>query len=236
MPEFRRLALFVTIGSFSFAALLGVLALLSGGDFGEGEVDVLLTTLLVGITSVAVLCYLATADTPFRVVGALGGLAALPTLGVGLLLVWTRIGDTDEALSWKSFGIGSVASASLAQVSLLLVLAAAAAPYVRALLAATLAAVAWVAVHVSVIILAVDAADGSLRLLGVVAILDVLGTVAVAALAKFGGDRRTPVARLEVPAELTPMVMARARATGRSPEAVVRAAVLAGLDAESTRG
>jgi hypothetical protein len=32
MPASRRLALLVTIGSFSVAALLGVVALLSGGD------------------------------------------------------------------------------------------------------------------------------------------------------------------------------------------------------------
>ena len=232
MTDFRRPALFVTIGSFSFAALLGVLALLSGGDFGEGQVNVLLSTLLVGITSVAVLCYLATAGTPFRAVGALGSLVAVPTLVIGLLLVWTRIGDTHESLSWKPFAIGSIASASLAQVSLLLVLAAASTPAVRTLLAGTLIAATWVAVHLSVIIVVVDASDGGLRLLGVTAILDVLGTVSVAALSKFGSRQPASVARLGVPSDVVPAVMMRAQATGRTPESVVRTALLAGLQAE----
>lgn len=232
MPDFRRLALFLTIGSFSLAALMGVLALLSGGEFGEREVDVLLTTLLVGVTSIAVLCYLATADTPFRLVGIAGGLASVPTLGMGLLLVWTRIGDANESLSWKSFGIGSVASTSLAQVALLLVLAASAAPYVRGLLAGTLAAIAWVAVHVSTIILGADVSDMSVRLLGVVAILDVLGTVVVAALGKFG--RRAAegrVDRLVVPPDLALRVVERARTTGQRPDDVLRSALDAHLGA-----
>ena len=229
MPDLRRLTLFLTIGSFSIAALLGVLALLSGGEFGEGEAQVLVTTVCVGVASVLALCYLATADRRFQLVGVLGGITTAPTLLVALLLTWTDVSDGEGI--WQAFGIGSVASLTLAQAALLLVVADRAAPYVRTLLAGTLAAAAWVALHVSALIFEVDAGDGSLRLLGVIAILDVLGTVAVPALARFGGAsaNQTWELRLEVPAELVPLVVARARTTGREPEAVVREALLAGL-------
>ena len=228
MPDLRRVTLFLTIGSFSIAALLGVLALLSGGEFGEGQAKILVTTLCVGVASVLTLCYLATADGRYWPVGALGGLAAVPTLLVSLLLIWTGISDDGEGV-WQAFGIGSVASLTLAQASLLLVLSARAAPYVRTLLAGTMVAVTWVALHVSVLILNADAGDGSWQLLGVAAILDVLGTVTVSALARFGRPRHEPESRLDLPAELVPLVLARARATGRRPEAVVREAMVIGL-------
>lgn len=219
MTDFRRLVLFVTIGSFSVAALLGVMALLSGGDFGETQVRVLLTTLLVGITSVAVLCYLATAGTRFRLVGLAGAASALPTLLLGLTLVWADLDSGDDHI-WKAFGIGSTISASLAQVCLLLVLTGAAPVYVRRLLVATLAAVAWVAVHLSGLILAEG--DGeTARLFGIVAILDVLGTVSVAALTKFGSaPGSTP--RLEVPTDLVPGLVAQAERDGQTPEELLR--------------
>ena len=57
----RRWIVRLTIGSFSVAALMGIVALLGGGEFGETEGRILLTTLLVGVVSIAVLCYLATA-------------------------------------------------------------------------------------------------------------------------------------------------------------------------------
>ncbi|WP_372735218.1 hypothetical protein [Nocardioides sp.] len=221
MADFRRLALFVTIGSFSIAALLGVLALLSGGDFGETEGRILLTTLLVGVTSIAVLCYLATAESRFGVVGVVGAVCAIPTLVCGLALIW---GDPDfesDALL-RAFGVGATLSATLAQVSLLLVLAASAPRYVRRMLGLTLVTVAWVAGHVCALILEFDnGGDVSLRLLGVMAILDVLGTVAVAAFAKFGGGG-SKGERFEVPADLVPMLRARAEASGQTPEAVLR--------------
>jgi hypothetical protein len=230
MPEFRRLALILTIGSFSIAALLGVVALLSGGEFGEGQVRVLLTTLCVGVTSVLALCYLATAETPYRATGALGALAAVLTLVVSLLMIWTGVEDRGNGTEWwRAFGVGSVASLTLAQACLLLVMVAGTSRNLQVALAGTLVAVAWVAGHVIVLIFNVNTGDGSWRLLGVMAILDVLGTVAVTALARFGG-RRTTTARLDVPADLVPLVLARAERLGRSPEAVVRDALLAELE------
>ena len=73
----RRIVVWLTIGSFSIAALMGILALLCGGAFGEREGQVLLTTLVVGVTSVAMLCYLATAGTRVQAVGVVGGIVVL---------------------------------------------------------------------------------------------------------------------------------------------------------------
>ena len=53
---FRRIAATLTIGSFSIAALMGIVALLGGGDFGEGEGKIVLTTLIVGSASICMLC------------------------------------------------------------------------------------------------------------------------------------------------------------------------------------
>jgi len=49
--RFRRVVTTLTIGSFSVAALMGIVALLGGGDFGENEARVLLTTLTVSLAA-----------------------------------------------------------------------------------------------------------------------------------------------------------------------------------------
>lgn len=59
----RRVVLYVVIGSFAIAALMGIAALLTGGAFGETEGKILLTTLATGLSALAVLCCLATFDS-----------------------------------------------------------------------------------------------------------------------------------------------------------------------------
>ncbi|MGA8847321.1 MAG: hypothetical protein WB471_11970, partial [Nocardioides sp.] len=172
----RRLVVTTTLGSFSIAALLGVLALLGSGDFGEGQARVLGTTLLVGLTSVAVLCYLATSETAFQPVGVLGGLTVLVPLFAGLWLIWAGYPSGDSDAVWRSFTVGIVVAATLAQASLLLGLVGARRP-LRPLLLATLAFAALLGALVSAVILGGDVGGGLLRMIGIVAILDVLGTV-----------------------------------------------------------
>ncbi len=75
--QVRKVVVRLTIGSFSVAALLGIAALLAGGRFGETEARILLTTLLVGVVSIAVLCFLATAGKRFQLVGVAGGVTVL---------------------------------------------------------------------------------------------------------------------------------------------------------------
>ncbi|MDO9589749.1 MAG: hypothetical protein Q7J04_01230, partial [Microcella sp.] len=57
----RKGAIYGIIVSFSLAAVVGIIALLSG-DFGETQGKIILTTLLMGATSITALCHLAIAD------------------------------------------------------------------------------------------------------------------------------------------------------------------------------
>jgi len=223
----RRTALFLTIGSFSIAALMGVVALLAGGDFGEGEGKVVLTTLIVGCASVCVLCYLATGGTPYQAVGVLGGVAVVVPVTTALMLVW-RDWDLAEGPSewiWKSFGVGTVVAGTLAQISLLLAVAWAR-KNLGWLLWPTLALATAMALLLSSMILGEAEADELWRLLGVIAILDVLGTVVTAALAKFGrGDDTQVDDRAQLPPALEARLAERAAQLGRSRASLLAEAV-----------
>ena len=180
----RRAIAGLTIVAFSIAALMGVIALVGGGSFGDGEARVLLTTVQIGVVSIAVLCYLATAGTPYQEVGVSGGLAVVVPLITGLVLIWTNADAGNEEGLWKAFGVGAIVAATLAQACLLLVLAKGERAGVRMLLGLTLAVAALLALAMSMIVLGAEIGDVEIRAIGVVAILDVLGTVVVAALSK----------------------------------------------------
>ena len=223
----RRVIVRLTIGSFSVAALLGITALLAGGRFGETEGRILLTTLLVGVVSVAVLCYLGAAGRRHQPVGVAGGVTAVVPFVAGLLLIW---GGEDPESPWvgKTFTIGAVVAATFAQASLLLTLAEGSRRTVRRLLGGTLLCAAAVAVMVSSLVVTDGEGfpDAYTRMLGVVAILDVLGTVTVAALVKFGSPGAgEPGAALSLPAGLQARLEEAARAQGRSAGEVAAEAI-----------
>ncbi len=230
----RKAIVRVTIGSFSVAALMGIAALLGAGGFGETEGRILLTTLLVGVVSITVLCYLATAGRPSQPVGVAGGVAVLVPFVTGLLMTWGDVQQGPAEGVLRTFGVGAIVAGTLAQASLLLPIAQSAASRLRRLLAATLFFAAVLALMTSAMVLGADTGDdGYYRVLGVVAILDVLGTVVVAALARFGAaDPRArhhePPVAPAFPA-LTPELQASLDAfvsrTGRSREETVRAAL-----------
>lgn len=222
---FRRVAATLTIGSFSIAALMGIAALLSGGDFGENQVRVLLTTLIVGCASICVLCYLATAGTRWVMAGAAGAAVAIVPTATALLLVWSDWDGGDMSGVLKVFGVGVVGAVTLAQVCLLLALAGARRP---------LAPVLWGTVIMATVValivcgLITEAIDFEVwQLLGVAAILDVLGTLVTIALAKFGGRDEAPAAGVRV--TLAPVyataLAERSRTTGRSTDDLVSEAV-----------
>jgi len=190
---FRRTAASLTIGSFSLAALMGILALLTGGSFGEGEGRILLTTLIVGCASICMLCYLATAGTPWASAGAFGALVLVVPVATSLLLVWTDwdLFDSDSGTILKTFGIGVVAAVTLAQVCMLLALAGGRQSLGFALWSTVVLATLF-ALIVSGAIVGEAGSDGLARLLGVIAILDVLGTLVTIALARFGGRSPAP--------------------------------------------
>lgn len=182
MKDVRSIVVRLVIGSFALAALLGVIALLGGGGFGETQSRVLLTTVIVGVESVAALCYLAVAGRPPAWIGVAGGLASVIPFSIALTLTWTS-GDLGEPV-WRAFGVSLTVAATLAQVCLLLGLTRGR----RVLLGATLVAATIVALMIIGPILD-QGGDGDLywRLFGVMAILDALGTVILVALRVFDG-------------------------------------------------
>lgn len=219
MKDLRRLVATVVIVSFALAALLGIIALLGGGDLSDTEADVLLTTVIVGVESVAVLCYLAVARHRLALLGAAGGLVSLVAFGTALVLTWTDFDFDDEAL-WKTFGVATAVAASIAQACLLLALAGR--KRISGGLLATLAAIATVAVLIVIpIIDGSGLSDDYWRAFGVVAILDVLGTVVLTALGAFGARRDDDV----LTDELEARVRALAAERGVSPAQLVEEAL-----------
>lgn len=224
--DLRRLVLGLTIGSFSIAALLGVIALLGGGGFGETQGRVLLTTLTVGVACVAMLCCLGTDGTPYARLGVVGGIAVLWPTAQSLMLIWGYDDNTfDNDSFYQVYGLGIVVAFTLAQACLLLATAGNVGR-VRGLLRFTLVVAAALAV---IACGEIAAEDGSWwRVMGVLGILDVLGTVVTVAMAKFGRDRhQSETARtIVVPADVADALRARAQSEGRSVDAVLRDAVL----------
>ena len=182
MKDFRRSVVVLVIGSFSVAALLGIIALLGGGELGETEGRVLLTTVIVGVESIAVLCYLAVAGHRMSFVGLIGGLVSMIPFGIALWLTWGGAELDSDAL-WDAFGVGVTIAATLAHACLLLALDRG---RLRLLLIGTLVAMAIVAGMIcNAILNGENLGDLYWRTFGVVAILDVLGTVVFAALGIF---------------------------------------------------
>ena len=188
----RRGAIYGIIISFSAAALVGIVALL-GGDFGETQGRVVLTTVLVGAFSITALCHLAVADRAMRVVAAVGLLASAAGLVFGLVLIW-RDWDAPGFDDWlRAFATAGILAVSVAHANLLLLLAGRRRRVIRVGLALTLVAIAVVAVMLILPILTdgdIPGPDGELywRVAGVVGILDALGTVVVPVLAIFLRD------------------------------------------------
>jgi hypothetical protein len=220
MKDLRRLVSTVVIVSFSLAALMGIAALLGGGDFGETQTRVLITTIIVGFESIAALCYLSVAGHRLAVVGAAGGLVSLVAFVLALWLTWANTTFDDDGLL-RTFGVALTIAVSLAQASLLLALAGRRS--LRPGLVGTLAAIGLMAVMIVIPILDDQGlGDGYWRIFGVVAILDVLGTVIVTALAAFrrrhdDGDRPGDLLSEAVKARL----MAEAHGRGTSPSQLV---------------
>lgn len=223
----RKAIVRVTIGSFSLAALMGIAALLGGGDFGATEGRILLTTLLVGVVSIAVLCYLATAGHRSQPVGVAGGAVVVVPLVTALLMIWGDVQSGPNETILKIFGVSAIVAATLAQASLLLTLADRARPLVRRILAGTLVLAAVLAVMTSLLVTGYEPGEDSFyRLLGVVAILDVLGTVVAAALMKFGaGAADRSDTEVSLPGELAARLGGYAALAGRSRDDVVAEAV-----------
>lgn len=225
----RRAAIIAIIVSLSLTALIGIVTLLSG-DFGSTQGKVLLTTLLLAGFSITVLCHLAVVGRALQAVGFVGVAVSGVALIAGLILIWGEVSFSDDL--WKTFGTFGVLSVSFAHANLLLLLGQRRNAVVRVLLYFTVACVGLVALLICLPILTEGDIPGSngesyWRFLGVVAILDVLGSIVLPVTGRFLRDER----RIRLELELTEELDARltAAAAGGSREAAALAALEKGL-------
>jgi hypothetical protein len=233
----RSLVVRLVVGSFALAALLGVAALLSPGRFGSIQARILLTTMIVGATSVLTLCYLAVGGAPRRRwIGLAGGVSALVASCCLLVIVWAHWQHDPGLGLLRTFGVSGIAALTLAQFSLLVAVVQRPGSLVRMLLATVVAGTVLGALLIAAV-LGWEPGEAGGRLIGVIAILDVLGTVVTIAIAVFGGESRgTPAAALTVtvPEPWAGRLRERAEATGRPvTDLVVEAVVRYGESADA---
>lgn len=212
----------MVIGSFAVAAAIGIFTLLDPGDFSDTEARVMLTTLVIGVESILALCYLAVADGRWRAVGVVGGAVSLATTAIALVMVWGDAGGE----RWKVLGIAIVVSAALAQASLLLALADR--PRARVVLWLTLATTVLVAALTCAAILADgDVSSAFWRTFGVLAILDVLGSIVLTALGLAGrrAGQVTATPNITLSPATMAIVAAAASTRGVTADQLVRVAV-----------
>ncbi|MEN9621014.1 MAG: hypothetical protein RL499_1207, partial [Actinomycetota bacterium] len=144
----RKGAIYGIIISFSLAAIVGIIALLSG-DFGETQGRIILTTLLLGATSITALCHLAIADRAMRLVGFVGLAASALALVTGLVMIWRDWNDSSFDTWLKVFIVASILAVSFAHANLLLLLAGRRRRLIRIGLMVTLAMIAAVAIMIT---------------------------------------------------------------------------------------
>lgn len=180
------------IASLAGTGLLGIGALLLG-SFGELEARILLTTLLVGACSILCLAGLVVVGTKHGPVGVAGIVTASTALLLGVGLTWAVDVDSDWSLIEvlvKAFVICGVLAVALAHAALLFNAARGTTGSDRSVLAATLVALSIVAAMLCLLTLESDTGGAFWRMLGVFAILDVIGTVLVPLTARFGSASR----------------------------------------------
>jgi hypothetical protein len=188
----RRIAIIVIIASLAVTAAIGIIALLSG-DFDDTQWRILGTTSLVAAFSILSLCHLAVVGRAVRFVGFAGLTVTAVGLVLGLVLIWTDMtARVDLSEVWRWFSVTWVIAVSLAHANLLLLLSSRRRAVIRWGLWLTLAMITIVAAMIVLPILNSDIpgdqADSYWRAFGVVAILDVLGTIAVPVLSLFLRD------------------------------------------------
>ncbi|MEQ1737683.1 MAG: hypothetical protein ABL886_14920 [Rhodoglobus sp.] len=240
LKDLRRIAIVFILVSLSLAALVGIVTLLTG-SFGEVQGKIMLTTLLVAGFSITALCHLAVVGRALRIVGFAGIAMSAFALAAGTVLIWGAFDNWDTA--WenvlKAFAVFGVLAVSLAHANLLLLLEERKSPLLRVGLFVTVGLIALLAVLILLPILT----DGNIpddnesywRFMGVVAILDVLGTIVLPVLARFGrfaqGGDQVATVMVRLHGDAAAKVQRIAASTGATTSDVVESAMAALDDA-----
>ncbi len=234
LKDLRRIAIIFIIVSLSLTALVGIVTLLTA-SFGEVQAKVILTTLLVAGFSVTALCHLAVVGRALRIVGFVGIGMSLLALITGTVLIWGSWdnwnGGWDELL--KAFAVAAILAVSLAHANLLLLLEGRRSVVVRVGLYVTVAMIGLLALLIILPIVTEGEIPGDngepyFRFLGVVAILDALGTIVLPVVARFSrvGEAVASVT-VRLQGDAAAKVARIAQASGSTHAAVVEAAVAA---------
>jgi len=175
--NFKKTFLITMIISLSISALIGIFIFLFK-DFGETEFRLLMTTLTIGGYSLIGLCCSVLYEKRKFIPLALSGMV-ISVIGFlyTVLVIWETI-DLDNDFTWKFSIIFIVLAASTAH-SCLLLLIKSEKSLVNSALSATIIFISIVAFMLVILVLnEFDVvSEFYFRLLGVFAILDVLGTI-----------------------------------------------------------
>ncbi len=175
--NFKKTFLITMIVSLSISALIGIIVFLFG-DFGDTEFKLLMTTLTIGSYSLTGLCCSVLYEKRKFIPLSLFGMA-VSIIGFlfTVLVIWETI-DIENDFTWKALIIFIVLAGSTAH-SCLLLLIKPEKSLVKGALSATLIFISIVALMIVILVLDKTGNIGEFyfRLLGVFAILDVLGTI-----------------------------------------------------------
>lgn len=231
----RRAAVIVVVIALVAAAAVGIATLLIG-EFGVTQQRTLTTTLVIAAFGATMLCHFAIAGRPVRAVGFVGIAVSAAALAGALVTIWADLPEAVATPWQRTLWVLTVTALSLAQVNLLLLLAVQRRLVIRIGLPVTLVAVAALAVMISLNIASAGDipgphGDGYWRAVGVIAIIDALGTIALPVIRAIVKDR--PAGTVRIPVDLAPdladALRAESHRTGRTVGAIVADAVESAL-------
>ena len=182
--------LWALVAFLSVTALLAIVIFLRG-RFEEAEVKILLTTVALAVYSLTALCGAALIDHARA--GAFGYATIVVSalaLVLALVSIWADEGESEGLVKTTFVFMALAASSAWASLLISRRRSTDAAP-VTWTLAGTTAAIAGLAVTVIGMILRDDPSEFSFRLLGVIAVLAVLGTLLLPIVRRIGGQART---------------------------------------------
>jgi len=193
--KIRRILLLTMIVTLSISALIGIFVIISGNG-GELEGKILLTTASIGGFSLVSLCFPGLFERRKLKVVAYAGLASCAVgLFFAFVVIWIdNMSYTMFEDSGKFLGTFVLSSIFLAQASLLLLLK----PKSKSVwysLIATVSLIAIVFTMIQLIIWAEDLVDFEeyFKILAVLSILEVLGTILTPILNKFSSISKTQI-------------------------------------------
>lgn len=173
--NFKKYFLRTLVVALSISALIGIFIFLVG-DFGETEIRLLLTTLVIGGYSLAGLCSSTIQNrNELRAFSLMGILVSIIGFVITILALWEIIDFNDI---WRLMLVFIILSVAIAHISLLLQIR----PKTDSIKYSLIGTIFFISIVAFMLIKAIlngfNESDTFFRLLGVFSILNVLGTIA----------------------------------------------------------